>query len=140
MRPSRSRNAICDLTVYPTTPDLREKYLRTAPARVALRRARAGVAGASSVERAMERVLRIAAAGLVHLSTRTRCESSRSLPCRLSHGHVAAAKLFGIEEVPSIRTSHFSEAYTSGILGHLRAVHSAYAVGNPMGEVKANID
>ena len=27
-------------------PDLREKYLRTAPARLALRRARAGVAGA----------------------------------------------------------------------------------------------
>jgi hypothetical protein len=45
--------------------------------------------------------------------------SRQSLPCRLNHGHVAAAKLFGIEEVPSIRTSHFSEADTSGILGHL---------------------
>ena len=31
-------------------PDLREKYLRTAPARLPLRRARAGVAGASSVD------------------------------------------------------------------------------------------
>ena len=30
-------------------------------------------------------VRRIAAAGLVHLSTPTRCELSRSLPCRLSH-------------------------------------------------------
>jgi hypothetical protein len=56
------------------------------------------------------------------------CESSRSLPCRLSHGHVAAAKLFGIEEVSAVRTSHFSEADTSGILGHLRAVRSAYAL------------
>jgi hypothetical protein len=78
----------------------------------------------------MERVLRIAAAGLVHLSTPTRCESSQSLPCRLNHGHVAAAKLFGIEEVSAVRTSHFSEADTSGILGHHRAVHSAYAVDN----------
>jgi hypothetical protein len=58
----------------------------------------------------------------------TRRESSRSLPCRPNHGHVAAAKLFGIEEVPTVRTSqHFSEADTSGILGHLRAVRSAYA-------------
>src|SRR2546422_11175514 len=38
---------------------------------------------ALAAERAMERVLRIAAAGLVHLSTPTRCESSQSLPCRL---------------------------------------------------------
>jgi hypothetical protein len=66
--------------------------------------------------------------------------SRQSLPCRLNHGHVAAAKLSGIEEVPSIRTSHLSEADTSGILGHPRAVYSAYAVGNPMGEVKASID
>src|ERR1700674_1115363 len=64
---------------------------------------------ALAAERAMERVLRIAAAGLVHLSTPTRCESSRSLPCRPNHGHIAAAKLFGIEEVPTVRTSqHFS--------------------------------
>jgi hypothetical protein len=53
------------------------------------------------------------------------------LPCRPNHGHVAAAKLFGIEEVPTVRTSHLSEADKSGILGHLRAVCSAYAVGNP---------
>ena len=76
----------------------------------------------------------VATAGLVHLSTPTRRELSRSLPCRPNHGHVAAAKLFGIEEVPTVRTSHFSEADTSGILGHLRAVRSAYAVGNPMGK------
>jgi hypothetical protein len=87
----------------------------------------------------MERVLKIAAAGLVHLSTPTRCESSQSLPWRPNHG-VAPAKLFGIEEVPTVRASHLSEADTSGIVGHLRAVRSAYAVGNPMREVKASID
>src|SRR6202043_956347 len=81
---------------------------------------------ALAAECAMERVLRIATAGLVHLSTPTRRESSRSLPCRPNHGHVAAAKLFGIEELPTVRTSqHFREADTSGILGHLRAVRSA---------------
>jgi hypothetical protein len=69
---------------------------------------------ALAAERAMERVLRIATAGLVHLSTPARRESSRSLPCRPNHGHVAAAKLFGIEEVPTVRTSHLSEADTSG--------------------------
>jgi len=36
-----------------------------------------------------------------------------------NHGHVvAAAKLFAIAEVPTVRTSHLSEADTSGILGH----------------------
>src|SRR6516164_3764013 len=42
-------------------------------------------------------------------------------PCRPNQGYVAAAKLFGIEEVPTTQTSHLSEADTSGILGHLRA-------------------
>jgi len=37
------------------------------------------------------------------------------------------------EEVPTVRSSHLSEADTSGSLGHLGAVRSAYAVGNPMG-------
>src|SRR3974377_262454 len=39
----------------------------------------------------------------------------QSLPCRPNHGHIPTAKLFGIEEVPTTRTSHLSEADTSGI-------------------------
>src|ERR1035437_7008243 len=58
---------------------------------------------ALAAERAIERVLGIAAVGLAHLKTPTRCESSQSLPRRPNQGHIAAAKLFGIKEVPTVR-------------------------------------
>jgi hypothetical protein len=46
---------------------------------------------------------RSAAAGLAHFKAPTRCESSQSLPRRPNQGHIAAAKLFGIKEVPTVR-------------------------------------
>jgi hypothetical protein len=36
----------------------------------------------------------------------------------------AAVKLFGVEEVPTVRVSHLGEADTSGFFDHLRAVRS----------------
>jgi hypothetical protein len=42
----------------------------------------------------------------------------------VNHGHVAAAKSFGVEEVPTVRTSHLSEADTSEIFAHLKALHA----------------
>src|ERR1700704_2256895 len=47
---------------------------------------------ALAAERAIERVLGIAATGLAHLRTPTRCESSQSLPRRPNQGYVAAPK------------------------------------------------
>src|SRR5450756_1879682 len=58
---------------------------------------------ALAAERAIERVLGIAAAGLAHLKTPTKCESSQSLPLWPNQCLTAAAKLFGSKEVPTVR-------------------------------------
>ena len=49
------------------------------------------------------------------------------------HGHVAAATLFGLNEVPTVRSSHLQRGRYKRKFRPLRAVRSAYAVGNPMG-------